>query len=165
LLVTLPLECRPRKVALAAYALGMSLLAALILLVLAASLLDPAGEWPRHVLNFVVLGPFAVFFARWGLQGWRGFRTRGALLLDADGFEDQRLRLQVAWRQIGGARIRGDTIHFWPKASARTAPGQRTKRRPDEVAIPLAFLSPARGVAARVMGHMIEEAGGEVDWR
>jgi hypothetical protein len=144
----------------------MSLFAALVVFVLAASLLDPAREWARDLLNFVVLGPFAVIFARRGYYGWRELRARGGtLLLDDDGFEDQRLQLRVAWRQIAHARIKGDAVHIWPKKSPRTAGERRSARRDDEVVISLGFLSPGRGAAAGIMGHMIEKAGGEVDWR
>lgn len=165
LLITLPLECRPRKVALASYSLGMLLLATLGLSAMLCVVVIPTDVWFKNVLLFAAGGLFAFHFSRLSFYALRAVRApSAALILDSEGFEDQRIQLRVAWRQIGHAKISSEAIRIARKSS--TPQGDELRgRHADELVIPLAFLGPARGAAAGAMGVMIENAGGEVEWR
>lgn len=149
LLIVLPLQCRFSWWRWAPDAVLMPLLTALGLLAVVAALVLPS-EGP----SFLVIiggGLVALRFGVLSAATWRQPKYRGTLLLDRDGFSDERSGVRMRWEEIALAHVETDLVRITPAGAGPSG----------QLEIPLRYLGPQPGVAAYVFEVLVERAGGD----
>jgi hypothetical protein len=173
--VELPLVCRPKRITMFSWGLFVFVIA----LGSTATAYAPTPVlWASHevlaALGFGALFLCAsyIFAPLELLYLLNALRPGPALIIDAAGLEDCRLKLRLPWDDISQAQIRANRGGWFAALALRTRDGaaKRTswfasggyRRRGDQIIILVQFLAPAPELAALLMVKLIEKAGGAV---
>ena len=171
--VTLPLEVRPRPGLHWAYGatfVAVAVLGALLLGLAAAG--SPRQSFFEIGLPFVLGAPVLAVFGACGLTLLTDALRRGpSLTVDAEGFHDHRTGLRVAWGDVRSADYRCSRLGVAGLALELASPPPIRqnpfrvgfdKRRRGELIVPMTFLRPDSRVLSYVFERLIEDAGGHV---